>query len=186
MSNVSVSRRAAPPHLGHVVWTKCSSFARGEPPSALVLDLQRVNHLDTLIAPLLADLVMRVRSRGGAGVGWADVGQCAHGLDAVDAALAVHDGGPMRRFEELDAAIEWCEDELLAELGARDGLTSVALEDHEIVAGLSAEDVSRLATVLDTRHWEPRESVVHAGQPAREKQSGHHEAFSLARRCLRP
>ncbi len=54
-------------------------LAAGDPPSALVLDLQRVTRLDPLIAPLLADLAMRVQSAGGAGVGCADVGDRTSG-----------------------------------------------------------------------------------------------------------
>ena len=142
-------------------------LAAGAPPSALVFDLQRVTRLDPLIAPLLADLSSRVVARGGAGVGWADVGGFSVGLDAVDRALATHGEPPLLRFGELDAAIEWCEDELLAELGG-DDLSKVPLEDHELVAGLSAQDVARLATMLDTCRWEPKEFVVRAGQLARE------------------
>ena len=140
----------------------------GKPPSALVLDLHRVTRLDPLIAPLLADLALRVLALGGPGVGWAGIGDVTAGLDAVDSALAAHGVAPLRQFAELDAAIEWCEDELLAERGVDDGLAVVALQDHEMVAGLSTENVAHLAAVLDTRRWEPGELVVHVGQPARE------------------
>jgi glutaminase len=143
-------------------------LAGGTPPAALIFDLQRVTRLDPLIAPLLADLALRVRARGGPGVGWADIGGSTAGIEAVDSALKARRQPPLRRFAELDAAFEWCEDELLAELGVDDGLALVALEDHEMAAGLSSEDVARLATMLDTCRWQSRELVVRAGQPARE------------------
>ena len=140
----------------------------GARPWALVLDLQRVTHIDPLIAPLLADIASRVRDQGGPGVCWSASGALSAGLDAVDAALIIRGAAPLRRFGELDAAIEWCEDELLAELEPDDAPAVVPLEAHEITAGLTDDEVARLSSVLDARHWEPGELVVHAGQPARE------------------
>ena len=106
--------------------------------------------------------------RGGPGVGWSAPGDLVAGVGAVDAALAAVGEPPLRRFSELDAAIEWCEDELLAELEPHDAVLVVPLEAHEIATGLTADDLARLASALDLRRWVSGELVVRAGQPARE------------------
>jgi glutaminase len=140
----------------------------GAPPSALVLDLQRVTRLDPLVAPLLADVALQVSARGGPGMCWASIGGITAGVDAVDAALVTREASPLRRFGELDAAIEWCEEELLRDLDPREVPSVVPLAAQELVAGLAPDDIERLSGILERRSFQPGAQVVHAGQPARE------------------
>ncbi len=140
----------------------------GGAPWALILDMHRVTRFDPLIAPLIADIALRVNERHGPGVGWSGAGTLLDGLDAVDVALAARGATAARRFNELDAAIEWCEDELLAELGPDDAPAVVPLEEHEIAAGLTIGEVALLADALDACDWDAGETVVHCGQLARE------------------
>ena len=87
----------------------------------LLLDLARVTWLDPAVAPLLADLAATLADAGPGQLAWADGDACATTLDAVDLLLHAAGVAPPPRFAELDAAIEWCEERLLARDRPRSG-----------------------------------------------------------------
>jgi len=80
-------------------------------------------------------------------------------------------------FEDNDAALEWCENRLLAaQFPARVTGQPVAPTDHELFAGLNAEEVAILGSLLQRRHFQRGEAMVQFGAPAG-------ELFLLARGC---
>jgi glutaminase len=71
-------------------------------------------------------------------------------------------------FDELDQALEWCKEELLARVGASPAVAAAALADHELLAGLSAEEIDRLVPDLGTVVAAPGTRLVRSGDPATE------------------
>jgi glutaminase len=133
----------------------------------IVLDLARVTRLDPATAPLLADLAIGLDEHGGSGLAWSDGRVCAATLDAVDALLEAI-GSPLpRRFAELDAAVEWCEEQVLARHAAVT-IDSIPLARHPVLAGLPPEALAVLESVLLPRSWAAGEVVIRQGEPARE------------------
>ena len=71
------------------------------------------------------------------------------------------------QFPDLDAALEWCENFLLAASGVpRAGADELPLAQHEWLRGLGAEALERLASRMQRRELAPREFAVRRGDPA--------------------
>ena len=67
-------------------------------------------------------------------------------------------------WDDLDLALEWCEDELLHRLGvAALDEGPVALGDTELCAGMSAGEVADLAGILEPVRFAPGESLYRQG-----------------------
>ena len=68
---------------------------------------------------------------------------------------------------ESDAALEICEDRLLADLGATtDAQAAVDLERFEVCAGLEADKIETLRRVLRTEHYATGELIIRSGDAA--------------------
>jgi len=78
-------------------------------------------------------------------------------------------GGPARMvtFSELDRALEWCENRVIARSGARTP-DAVSLADHELCRGLDARALRRLEEVLEVKSFAPGEIIIHQGDSADE------------------
>ncbi len=80
-------------------------------------------------------------------------------------------------FEDNDAALEWCENRLLAEKVAVPGAQqSVAPADYELFAGLGPEEVAAVQALLVRNKYQGGEVIVHSGATAG-------EMYFLARGC---
>ena len=131
-----------------------------------VLDLRRVSAVDDASAQVLAGLVRNAHVAGKPIL-------LAHmeGLPAL--ASVIHEEwraaglpGSPRVYADLDHALEACEEHLLAKHeGER---ATVALADHDLCRGLSAEAIAALARQLVPRSHAAGEIVVRAGEPADE------------------
>jgi glutaminase len=73
-----------------------------------------------------------------------------------------------RLFDDLDAALEWCEDELLARVGGSAAPTAVSPAQHPLLAGLTADELARLIPQLELLQAEPGAALVRAGEPGSE------------------
>lgn len=72
-------------------------------------------------------------------------------------------------FPDTDAAIEWCENRLIAgQRPDKSSLESVTLAEHDLCRGLAPEAVAFLETLLKRRHYDPGELIVRKGEPADE------------------
>jgi len=135
---------------------------RGHPAAIVALDLRRVDRIDGGARAILEGLA-RTLARGGGGLVIA-------GGDAVGAYLSsVADPAspPIRRFADLDLALEWIEDRLLNG-DAQSPDASTALREHQLLAGLDGETVARLTAYLEMRRWRPGEVVMRRGERADE------------------
>jgi hypothetical protein len=116
-----------------------------------------VNEVDRAVAPLFADLADRFAALGGALV---LASTQRHGE------LVPLVGSPLC-FSELDLALEWCEDRLLAELGT-EAPARIPLEQHELLRGLSDAGVAHVRQILDRRRFAPGELMIRKGDAADE------------------
>ncbi len=72
-----------------------------------------------------------------------------------------------RVFPDLDAATEWCEEQLLAGHGEAPGAAAqVALADQRLTRGLDAAMLARLEALLRPRSFGAGETIFAAGDPA--------------------
>ncbi|MBM4363354.1 MAG: cyclic nucleotide-binding domain-containing protein, partial [Deltaproteobacteria bacterium] len=74
------------------------------------------------------------------------------------------------RFDEVDAALEWVEDEILAaERHSRLPVQHpLELGEIDLLAGLDAQAIAAVAGAVATRHYEEGEQIFAAGDPADE------------------
>jgi glutaminase len=131
---------------------------RDEAPELVVVDLRRVVRADRGGLDFLAALASFLDARGGK----LALASCELDieLDALAAGAVV--------FEDLDRALEWCEDELLTRMGCEPPATSVIPARHELFASLTADELDRLLPSLGTVTVGEGELVVRAGEPASE------------------
>jgi glutaminase len=75
----------------------------------------------------------------------------------------------LRVMPDLDAALEWCEDRLLAgPTGVPSVPFGVSLAQHELCRGLDPAELAHLETLLEPRGYAPGEPIVRRGEAARE------------------
>ena len=139
---------------------------------AVVVDLRRVERIDPSVAGLLADLVAALGARGAA-VAWSGANPHGEALTRVDDALAGLRMAPPRRFAELDLALEWAEDVVLARYKgpakpARAARVHVPLEEHPVFSGLGVTVIDCLRRVMERRQFRTGDALVRHGEPAEE------------------
>ena len=140
---------------------------RSATPESLVFDFRHVLSTNESAAHLFADFLLRL-----------DAARCTvvfTGLDAASPIRRLMKGrlGPrfdqlFRTFEELDPALEWCEDRLVARLIPEIPDTSIAVTQYELLSGLSREEVGVVHKLFERRTYKPGETIIQAGDPARE------------------
>lgn len=73
-----------------------------------------------------------------------------------------------RTFDELDAALQWAEDRLLAHIMPDIPNTSIAVTRYELLNGLSREEIDIVRKFFERRNYAAGEVIIQAGEPARE------------------
>jgi glutaminase len=140
--------------------------ADAEAASHLVIDLSRAGDVAPPASRMILDLLAGLAARG---CTLAFVGMQRHGrlerflveARAADPAIALLD------FDDLDAALEWCEDRLLEALTpAAAEADELPLAKHEFLQGLDPEDLALVASLLERREFAPRELLVRRGESA--------------------
>jgi glutaminase len=117
-----------------------SAEASAEPPELVVVDLRRIARADAGGIEILRTLAKRLEARGGLLALTRADGHALQGLSDE----------PVLVFDELDHALEWCEEELLVRAGCSPLATTTALVDHELLAGFSADEIDRIVPELGT------------------------------------
>jgi sulfate permease, SulP family len=131
----------------------------------VILDLRRVNELDSTGATILLQTARRLRSEGKHLL-------LSHLEDNAPAVSAARDAGltPTRDtvFADTDAALEWAEDTLIAGHRGLDGASvELALGDIPVLAGLSAAEQALIGARLRRAHYKPGEMVIRQGDTDR-------------------
>ncbi len=141
----------------------------GESPATrrFVLDFRRVTDVDPPAARLLLSLYEAFAAQGRP---TAFVGLARHPrlLRLLDEARVREVPWALASFDDLDAAVEWAEDALLAARGAASPAGELPLSEHELLRGLDAEQLAFLTTLMERRSFAAREEVVAKGDSADE------------------
>jgi glutaminase len=119
----------------------------------LILDCRRVTRVDPSVHALLVGAADQVRAAGGELV-----------LAGASAALGQALG--VRSFDDVDAALEAREDEILAAQGLGRGVETVSLEDCELLDGVAPEVVRRIWEIGELHRYQPGETVFAEGDAA--------------------
>jgi len=131
-----------------------------------VVDLKRVTYIDESATPLLLQLIVDFGERGKQLVLSSPQ---AHGrfIRRLEEQLAAADQwGRLRTFADLDSALEWAEDRLLAAPAAHERPAAVPLSHHAICHGLAAADLAHLEQQLEARRFGAGELIIRRGDPA--------------------
>jgi glutaminase len=133
-------------------------------PQFVIFDLRRVAAMTRAGARLLAEefhelaayhvtVILSGIRRSSAE--WKMIGQWTEGLSNI------------RNYFLLDAAIEWAEDQVVYRHGgAIDFHESTELSEQPLLAGLTAEELTDLASLATVRSYRSGEKIVAAGDPA--------------------
>jgi glutaminase len=132
-----------------------------------IVDLKRVDRIDECAAKLFQQLVIELAQHQKQLV-LVSTQNHPKFLRAIEEGLTIADQwGRLIAFSDLDAALEWCENRLIAEtspslLAER----PVTLSEHEVCRGFSPEALAVLQDVLQLRSFDPGALVVRKGDPA--------------------
>lgn len=149
-----------------------------ERPEVAAIDLRDAEYVDPPSARLLRATAARmaeegrdlafVERAGRDALGVAGAGDAGAG-DAGGSASGAHAPGGLPVFPDRDRATEWIEERLLVRhRGDRDGAAAVALADHRLARGLTADQLDRLARLLRPRPFAAGERIAAIGERATE------------------
>lgn len=134
-----------------------------------VLDFRRVTRADPVAAPFFAELHREFTGHGRRLV-FSGLGNHSTFLDAM-----IHitigetpDGVELLTFDELDAALEWCESQLLVAADVTADTGEVDLPQHELLQGLTAPDLDAVQALLEPREFAAGDMVLRPGGTADE------------------
>jgi glutaminase len=127
---------------------------RDESPELVVIDLRRVNRVDRAGGDFLAALAASLSANDG--------------KLAVSGSGDVPESGEIIRFELLDLALEWCEDEVLARLAHDEHRDEIAVDRHRLLDGLTADELDMLLPRLGSVTAPAGTTIVLHGDPADE------------------
>jgi len=131
----------------------------------VILDLRRVNELDSTGAAVLLQTTRRLRTDGKHLL-------FSHLENNVLAVSAARDAGLTSRsdtlFADTDAALEWAEDTLIAGHSSVDAAPmELALQDIPVFTGLSDVEQAFIGGRLRRAHYKPGEIVIRQGDSDR-------------------
>ena len=86
----------------------------------------------------------------------------------INTALKKHGWSETALFEDTDAALEWCENLLLAATGhnSEDRSAPLALGEIDILSSFSADERQVIASLVTEVHYHPGEAIIHEGEEA--------------------
>jgi glutaminase len=137
-----------------------------KPPAAslLILDCRRVPAITEAGARLLGEHFGRLAAAGTTVI-VAGVDKASGVFEAICSFVAV---AQLRRFDSLDEAIEWAEDQIVYRYGGFSGRPeAVGLADQPLLAGLSKKEIASLTARSVERSYEAGARIVASGEPAR-------------------
>jgi glutaminase len=130
-----------------------------------ILDVKRVTRIAEGAAALLLDL-LRGLSRRGKRLGLAGAPQHPRTVRFLEERLADDERWMLATFRDLDAALEWAEDRILAHGAGESGLEPLPLAAHPICRGLDPEQIEALEKLLEPMRFGAGDTIVRCGDPA--------------------
>jgi len=131
-----------------------------------IVDLKRTTRIEASTVPLLVQLIVEFGEHGKQLV---LSGPQAHPrfLRSLEEQLTAADQwGRLRTFPDLEPALEWAENSLLAKTSGVVLPDNVSLGEHSICSGLSVEELRILEGMVERRQFAPREFILRNGEPA--------------------
>ncbi len=133
-------------------------------PQLVLLDFRRVPTITNAAARLLGDCLSGLRSQNVLAIfsglpddslAWAVIAPWLKGLPHI------------RRFDQVDEAIEWAEDQIVYRYGGYDFKRNAShLREQVLLAGLSEEELCEVAEHCIPRTYKTGERIIAAEQPA--------------------
>lgn len=137
--------------------------AQGQP-EFLILDLRRVPAVTEGAARLLATNLNDLTATNTIVV-FSGAEKNSPSWTVISAAIGAMEG--IRRFDLLDEAIEWAEDQVIYRNGGfTDIRPSTSLSEQALLAGLSKKECDELAALATAHRFHSGERIVEAGAPA--------------------
>lgn len=134
----------------------------------LILDFQHVLGMNECACRLVLHLITRLHELGRAVV-LTNLGRVPQLRRYLRAKLEGRFDQVVRAFEDHDTALEWSENRLLAEAFPNRMEEAVAPpSEYDAFAGLNADELAHLTTLLVRRRFEPGDVMVQRGDPAGE------------------
>jgi glutaminase len=132
----------------------------------LVLDLERAQEIDTPAARLLLDLALLLGAEGRT-LALVALDRHPRLRRFLDESRSQVGALALAHFEDLDQALEWCEESLLGGRSAEENdAEDLPLSKHAFLQGLDSIEIEQLASRMERREFSPRQLVVRRGDPA--------------------
>jgi glutaminase len=127
----------------------------------IVVDFKRVHLADASAHKLIARAARSIAESG------AELVFSAIANDGPIGTLARELGSGVCMFPDTDAALEWCEDQLLATTSGRGSGTKFALSELDLFKGLSAEDFRLIEPIIRPLVFEKGDVIIREGEDAK-------------------
>jgi glutaminase len=137
---------------------------KGAAAPLLILDFRRVSGITAAAARVLGEHLAELAASG--------VTPALAGFDRRPAlwkplAFWAERIASLRRFDVLDEAIEWAEDQLIARHGGAQAGDAGRFGEHALLRGLTDEELAHLREMADLRSFSSGERILQAGDAAR-------------------
>jgi glutaminase len=134
----------------------------------VVLDLKHVLSINESASRLLYQLLLKLQGQGKPML-FTNIDRAPQLARYLKAKLKARFDSLFQAFDDNDAALEWCEDCLLAEeCQPGDAGQPVAPANYEPFAGLAPAEVAVASALLERRKYQPGEVIIQFGAPAGE------------------
>ena len=141
-----------------------------EKPVWMVINLRRVQHIDSSAVHLLAQMASKLQQSGGTMLfsnvikhsgGFKKINKAFRQLGSIDELVSV------KTFQSTDAALQYAEDSLLESIGAEPNLkqSKITLEENRLCANLNKKTIKALTKVLRTAKYSRKEILFKQGDP---------------------
>ncbi len=132
-----------------------------------IVDLKRVSAIEEAAAGILVDLFVNFNVAGKVVI-FANVQGHSQFMRMLESRMMTPDlQSRLLTFGDLDPAIEWCENEILARnRSGTESSEALPLAEHSFCRGLSAEEIAVLEPLLAHKTYAPGHFIVHKGEVA--------------------
>jgi glutaminase len=133
----------------------------------LIVDFKRVHLADTSAYKLILRLAHSMRESD-TELLFAEIANDGP-LAGIARELAQHETHRLLRvFGDVDVALEWCEDQLLADMLKRDAEPKFALSELDVFKGLSQSEFRLLETIVRPHNFDRGEVIIREGDDAKQ------------------
>ena len=132
----------------------------------IIVDFKRVHLADSSACKLILRLAHSMRA-GQTELLFAEIANDGP-LAGISRELAKHETERLLRvFRDVDAALEWCEDQLLSNMLHQNAEPKFALSELDVFKGLNAEEYRLVETIVNPLIFEKGEVIIREGDQAK-------------------